>query len=360
VVSDVLNAVKPVTDTADSFSAGFSDAVTNGLTTKIRSGVYGQTATQNHQGAAFTAGQVTGTATSIAIGVGGPAQLARGAQLAKAGKGLVETGKQALQVGARYGNKARMAGQMGAGRAAAHWMARAGSRQSHGMEMLADGWLKLNRAQRLLRSGKNASKLLAAQFFMGASDALYRWYQGDPCDPLTWWDLLYLLPIAQQIRRSRGLVRKPVPNPRQPGSRLSDMDRKAQEFGFEDYDKMREWEQQHVFEIADAKVQGYDQEEMAKWFQQMAEARQHGVRDIDRALIQLTDEGYVELSKWMNRQLKTPGILGVEAEGKTMDAMRSMITGEVDAFGANRFGSVLNKDELAEAATVPPGVLGGN
>ncbi|WP_044290863.1 RHS repeat domain-containing protein [Rivularia sp. PCC 7116] len=55
---------------ADQFAAGFGDAVSFGLTTKIREIRYGETATRNHSGGLFTAGQIFGTAASTAVSFG--------------------------------------------------------------------------------------------------------------------------------------------------------------------------------------------------------------------------------------------------------------------------------------------------
>ncbi|NJL52737.1 MAG: RHS repeat protein [Hydrococcus sp. SU_1_0] len=73
---DLLNNV-------DRFFAGFGDIVTFGGTTKLREALYGDLATRNHQGDAFTAGQVTGGLTSLATGLGTPANFGRGLSLAQ-------------------------------------------------------------------------------------------------------------------------------------------------------------------------------------------------------------------------------------------------------------------------------------
>jgi hypothetical protein len=62
----------------DQFVAGFGDAVTFGGTTQIRKALYGDTATRNHTGGLFTAGQVTGVVASVAVGVGAAGNGARG------------------------------------------------------------------------------------------------------------------------------------------------------------------------------------------------------------------------------------------------------------------------------------------
>ena len=62
--------------------AGFADTITFGGSTKAREAIYGDWATQNHQGAAFVGGQVTGIGVSFALGYGSAGQtanLARGA-----------------------------------------------------------------------------------------------------------------------------------------------------------------------------------------------------------------------------------------------------------------------------------------
>jgi RHS repeat-associated protein len=53
---------------ADQFLAGFADAVTFGASTKLREGLYGETATRNHSGALFSAGNVTGDIATTPLG----------------------------------------------------------------------------------------------------------------------------------------------------------------------------------------------------------------------------------------------------------------------------------------------------
>ena len=61
---DALNA-------ADSFFAGFADATTFGLSSKLRERWYGKLATANHQGGFFVAGSLVGAAAGFALGFGG-------------------------------------------------------------------------------------------------------------------------------------------------------------------------------------------------------------------------------------------------------------------------------------------------
>ena len=67
-----------VANKADQFSAGFGDATSFGFTTWLRERVYGETATRNHSGGLFTAGQITGAVASTAVGFGAGANAARG------------------------------------------------------------------------------------------------------------------------------------------------------------------------------------------------------------------------------------------------------------------------------------------
>jgi len=43
-------------DAVDGFFAGMADALTAGLSTRVRAGMYGDSATKNHQGGYFVAG----------------------------------------------------------------------------------------------------------------------------------------------------------------------------------------------------------------------------------------------------------------------------------------------------------------
>jgi len=61
----------------------------------LREKLYGEQATRNHQGSAFTAGQITGGVASLATGVGTPANFAKGlgwAQKAAIGYDVAATG----------------------------------------------------------------------------------------------------------------------------------------------------------------------------------------------------------------------------------------------------------------------------
>ncbi len=59
----------------DQFFAGMADSLTAGLSTRARTAIYGQTASQNHQGEYFQAGQTTGTLLNLAIGCGNPCSM---------------------------------------------------------------------------------------------------------------------------------------------------------------------------------------------------------------------------------------------------------------------------------------------
>ena len=59
-----------VLDRVDQAVAGFADTVTFGATTKLRTKLYGDVATQNHKGAYFTGGQLVGAAWGVALGYG--------------------------------------------------------------------------------------------------------------------------------------------------------------------------------------------------------------------------------------------------------------------------------------------------
>lgn len=79
----------------DRFAAGFGDAVTFGGTTWLREKLYGEQATRNHQGAAFTGGQITGAAASLLTGFNTPGNFAKGltwAQKAAIGYDVAATG----------------------------------------------------------------------------------------------------------------------------------------------------------------------------------------------------------------------------------------------------------------------------
>ena len=65
-------------DAVDGFFAGMADALTAGLSTRARAGMYGDSATKNHSGGYFVAGQITGTVLGMAIGAGSPCALGTG------------------------------------------------------------------------------------------------------------------------------------------------------------------------------------------------------------------------------------------------------------------------------------------
>ncbi len=69
----------------DQFAAGTSSALTAGLSDRLREKMYGQTATRNHQGALYTAGQVVGTGMGLALGVASPCTMASGPGMALRG-----------------------------------------------------------------------------------------------------------------------------------------------------------------------------------------------------------------------------------------------------------------------------------
>ena len=62
-------------DAADQFFAGMGDALTGGLTTRMREEMYGEIASRNHSGGMFVAGQVVGTGVGIGIGFGNPCSM---------------------------------------------------------------------------------------------------------------------------------------------------------------------------------------------------------------------------------------------------------------------------------------------
>ena len=62
---------------ADQYLAGVGDDVTFGGTTWLRSKLYGDLATRNHQGGYFTAGQLTGTGMTTFLGYGASAKAAK-------------------------------------------------------------------------------------------------------------------------------------------------------------------------------------------------------------------------------------------------------------------------------------------
>jgi len=66
-LSNSRNYQDPI-DKIDSFFAGYADAMTFGGSTYLRGKIYGETATKNHQGAYFEAGQWVGTAHGFALG----------------------------------------------------------------------------------------------------------------------------------------------------------------------------------------------------------------------------------------------------------------------------------------------------
>jgi RHS repeat-associated protein len=56
----------------DAFAAGAADSLTSGLSTQLRAQIYGEIATQNHQGRWFTGGQVFGGVVNTGLGFGTP------------------------------------------------------------------------------------------------------------------------------------------------------------------------------------------------------------------------------------------------------------------------------------------------
>jgi hypothetical protein len=59
----------------DQFFAGMADSLTMGLSTRARAWMYGDTATQNHQGEWFNAGKMTGQVLGVAIAFGNPCSM---------------------------------------------------------------------------------------------------------------------------------------------------------------------------------------------------------------------------------------------------------------------------------------------
>ena len=62
---------------ADQLAAGFADATTFGISSKIREQFYGKLATQNHKGGFFVAGNIIGGIAGFALGYGAEAQAAK-------------------------------------------------------------------------------------------------------------------------------------------------------------------------------------------------------------------------------------------------------------------------------------------
>jgi hypothetical protein len=95
-----------IINSVDQFFAGMSSTVTGGLTNKVRAAIYGEIATQNHEGKFYTAGQIAGIAPAIAVGVMGGAtvahtgalvQFARTATAVQTAQGFYETGVKVLE-----------------------------------------------------------------------------------------------------------------------------------------------------------------------------------------------------------------------------------------------------------------------
>jgi hypothetical protein len=316
---------------ADQAVAGFADALTFSLTTKAREGVYGHTAAKNHQGAVFVGGQVVGTATSVAIGLGGPMQAAQGAKLAKAGQGLAKVGKQALRQGTIYGNRARVAGQMGLPRTTLQLMRRSITRRETAERLLRDGFRKALRAGELNRSARVAQVATDVEFALGTINLILKAGGYDPCDPLSLWDALYLLPAIQQARRLRKRFGPQLPKPQPP----SPYDKKAQELG---YDNVEEFDRANMDRFLEMKrVKDYEaSREAAVEYNELIElARRGGVEDHGK-IVRLTDEGAEFLRQEVKNVLRGKDPIQLTLDYDAIDSIRDT------AEASPRFGSVVD------------------
>jgi hypothetical protein len=100
-----LNTVGNILKTADQFAAGFANAVTLGKSNEWRESLYGELATQNHQGGVYNLGQFAGVGTTIALGFMTPNAFVSGAGWAKQfaqGYAVVSTGVGAFNSTQNY------------------------------------------------------------------------------------------------------------------------------------------------------------------------------------------------------------------------------------------------------------------
>ena len=81
-----------VLDAVDGLFAGFANALTFGGSNYLRAAMWGQTATQNHQGIAYNIGMGAGVGVSFALGYGLGRGAAMGAWTAKGIRGYMITG----------------------------------------------------------------------------------------------------------------------------------------------------------------------------------------------------------------------------------------------------------------------------
>jgi len=59
----------------DQAAAGIADSITSGSSTRFREYMYGEIASQNHEGFIFSAGQATGTAINVGVGFANPCSM---------------------------------------------------------------------------------------------------------------------------------------------------------------------------------------------------------------------------------------------------------------------------------------------
>jgi len=172
---------------ADKFTAGFADAITFGLTTKIRKSLYGRVATRNHKGGLFIAGQVVGTAVSIVIPAAGQASAVKAAKLIKQSKATMRYAQklaaQSRKMAQRYMNVKAVPPKV----------------LKDGMKLAKRSNFYKKVAKETLRdaakyrfSTKLAAKFSRMQQVVGAGRIVQKAISNDPCDPLSLTDFLVI------------------------------------------------------------------------------------------------------------------------------------------------------------------------
>jgi hypothetical protein len=244
-----------------------------------------------------------------------------------------------------------MAGKMGLPQRTLQLLQRATSRRGTGEQFLQDAISKALRAATLGRSARVAQIANDVGFGMATVALALKALGLDPCDPLDWWDAIYLLPLFMQARRLNNRLRPPSPGP-------SDADKYAQQTGFDNYDEMQAWNKRQIIHENLLRRREWDKATAAKWMEAIEDARGEGVEDA-RQVIRLTDEGVDEMKRMMEKAMReNAGHITLEAD--VNDSMRILTTGDIGPAGANRFGSVTEIDNIVRGPAPMPGPATAN
>jgi len=272
-----LNAV-------DKCVAGFADALTCGLTTKVREMVYGDTAKRNHKGTLFNIGQGLGIGASLFIPAG---QILKGAKLAKLAKAIKESkrggavaakmARQALTKAREFEKMAKTALQLGAKKTAQKYLRKAAIARANAktLTQMAKNLAKtsvddLAKVKSLERAIKTGVAFNTFQGLAGLTETGWRALANDPCDPLTWWDALILLDAVPAAHSLRALKKANQPL----------FVRLHKGTGFDTLEEYDRWLRAHSKEGLDQALRELDENEIRKYADKFNEAVRKG--DIDK------------------------------------------------------------------------------